>query len=107
MVPGSIFLPVGLLIFGWAAEKHVFWLVADIGLMFIGGGVVLNFQSVQTYIIDAFTLHAASALAAVMFLNSLAGFGFPLFAPAMYRALGYGKGDTILAAFAIVIGCPA
>ena len=40
-------------------------------------------------------------------LRSLAGFGFPLFAPAMYGALGYGKGDTILAAAAIAIGCPA
>ena len=25
----------------------------------------------------------------------------------MYSALGYGKGDTILAAAAIVLGCPA
>lgn len=48
-----------------------------------------------------------TALAAVIFLRSLAGFGFPLFAPAMYNALGYGKGDTILAVVAIVVGCPA
>lgn len=48
-----------------------------------------------------------TALAAATFLRSLAGFGFPLFAPTMYRALGYGKGDTILAAAAIVLGCPA
>ena len=41
------------------------------------------------------------------FLRSLAGFGFPLFAPAMYNALGYGKGDTILACFAIAVGIPA
>jgi hypothetical protein len=47
------------------------------------------------------------ALAAVSCFRSLAGFGFPLFAPAMYNALGYGKGDTILAVFAIVVGCPA
>lgn len=47
------------------------------------------------------------ALAAVTFLRSCAGFGFPLFAPTMYEALGYGKGDTILACVAIVIGCPA
>jgi hypothetical protein len=25
----------------------------------------------------------------------------------MYQALGYGKGDTVLAVVAIVIGCPA
>jgi hypothetical protein len=47
------------------------------------------------------------ALAAVAFLRSLAGFGFPLFAPAMYKSLGYGKGNTILAVVAIVVGCPA
>jgi hypothetical protein len=47
------------------------------------------------------------ALAAATFLRSLAGFGFPLFAPTMYNALGYGKGDTILAVAAIALGCPA
>ena len=54
-----------------------------------------------------FTQMGVIALAAVSCFRSLAGFGFPLFAPAMYDALGYGKGDTILAAFAIVVGCPA
>jgi hypothetical protein len=48
-----------------------------------------------------------TALAAATFMRSLAGFGFPLFAPKMYSALGYGKGDTILAAAAIALGCPA
>ena len=47
------------------------------------------------------------ALAAVSFLRSIAGFGFPLFAPAMYNALGYGVGNTMLAAIAFVIGVPA
>jgi len=47
------------------------------------------------------------ALAAVSCLRSLAGFGFPLFAPAMFAKLGYGKGDTILACLAIALGCPA
>lgn len=47
------------------------------------------------------------ALAAVSCFRSLAGFGFPLFAPYMYKALGYGKGDTILAALCLGVGCPA
>ncbi|TDL17023.1 MFS polyamine transporter [Rickenella mellea] len=107
MVPGTIFLPVGLLMAGWSAQKVAPWIVCDIGIAFIGAGMILNFQGIQTYVIDAFTLHAASALASVSCLRSLAGFGFPLFAPAMYNALGYGKGDTILACFAIALGCPA
>lgn len=48
-----------------------------------------------------------AAIAAAAFLRSLCGFGFPLFAPSMYSALGFGKGDTILAAAGIIIGCPA
>lgn len=48
-----------------------------------------------------------AALAALAFFRSIAGFCFPLFAPAMYSALGYGKGDTILACFAIAVGVPA
>jgi hypothetical protein len=30
IVPGSIFLPIGLLITGWTAQNHAFWLVPDI-----------------------------------------------------------------------------
>ncbi|KAG2067617.1 MFS general substrate transporter [Suillus decipiens] len=107
MIPGSILLPIGCLIAGWTAEAHTFWIGPDIGIALVGIGIILNFQCIQTYIVDCFTLHAASALAAVSCLRSLAGFGFPLFAPAMYNALGFGKGDTILAVVAIVIGCPA
>jgi len=107
IIPGTILLPTGMLITGWAAQKRDFWLAPDVGLAFVGAGTTMTFQNIQTYVIDAFTLHTASALAAVAFLHSLASFGFPLFAPAMYNALGYGKGDTILAAVAIVVGCPA
>lgn len=53
----------------------------------------------------AYTILVITALAAVAFLRSLAAFGFPLFAPAMYNALGHGKGDTLLASVA-VLGCP-
>lgn len=107
MLPGTICLPIGLFLTGWTARADVHWIVPDIGIAFVGAGTILNFQAIQTYVIDAFTLHAASALAAVTFLRSCAGFGFPLFAPAMYASLGYGKGDSILGVVAIVIGCPA
>lgn len=107
MVPGSLLLPIGCLIVGWTAEAHTHWIAPDIGIALVGAGIILNFQCIQTYLVDSFTLHAASALAAASFLRSIAGFGFPLFAPAMYKVLGFGKGDTILAVVAFVIGCPA
>ncbi|KZP18852.1 MFS polyamine transporter [Athelia psychrophila] len=107
MIPGTLFLPIGLLLFGWGATCDLPWIVLDIGLIFIGAGIILPFQCVQSYLIDTFGIWSASALAAVSCFRSLAGFGFPLFAPAMYKSLGYGKADTILAALAIAIGCPA
>ncbi|KAI0315926.1 MFS polyamine transporter [Amylostereum chailletii] len=107
IVLGTTFLPAGMLITGWTARSDVHWIGPDIGIAVFGLGLLMTFQPMQTYIIDAFPLYAASALAAVSFLRSLCGFGFPLFAPAMYNALGYGKGDTILACIAIAIGCPA
>ena len=81
MFPGTLVLPAGLFVTGWTARSSIHWIVPDIGIAMVGAGVILNFQAIQTYVIDAFTLHAASALAAVAFLRSLCGFGFPLFAP--------------------------
>lgn len=43
-------------------------------------------------------------MAAIMVLRSLAGFGFLLFAPAMYDKLGYGWGNSVLAFVALVLG---
>jgi hypothetical protein len=77
------------------------------GAALIGGGVIFNFQAIVTYVIDAFTLHAASGIAATAFLRSLCAFVFPLFAPAMYKALGFGWGNTVLAFASIILGCPA
>ncbi|KAF7312747.1 MFS polyamine transporter [Mycena indigotica] len=107
MYPGTICTPVGLLITGWSVQNHTHWVVPDIGIALVGAGIILNFQSIQMYVVDVFVLHAASALAAASCLRSLCGFGFPLFAQAMYKHLGYGKGDTILAVIGIAIGCPA
>ena len=30
MIPGTLALPIGLLMNGWGAEKHVHWIVPDI-----------------------------------------------------------------------------
>ncbi|KAK3114398.1 hypothetical protein LTR53_007323 [Teratosphaeriaceae sp. CCFEE 6253] len=107
MFPGAVMVPVGLLIYGWTAEYHTFWLVPNIGTMIFAAGNQLVFQNCQTYIVDSYTRFAASAIAATTVLRSLGGFAFPLFAQAMYQALGYGWGNTTLAFAGIAIGLPA
>ena len=75
--------------------------------MIAGAGILICSTTIQSYVIDSYGIHSASGLAAVGTLRSLAGFGFPLFAPAMYKSLGYGKGNTILFAMGVTIGWPA
>jgi multidrug resistance protein len=107
MIPGAILVPVGLFWYGWTAEKDTHWILPNIGAALIAAGVIIGFQCIQTYMVDTYTRYAASAVGAATVLRSLAGFGFPLFAPYMYNALGYGWGNSLLGFLAVVLGMPA
>ncbi len=107
MIPASFLVPIGLLWYGWSAEARIHWIMPNIGAAILSAGQIVGSQCIQTYIMDAYTKHAASAIAAIAVLRSLAGFGFPLFAQSMYNALGYGWGNTLLAFVAIGLGIPA
>ncbi|GAA5893882.1 hypothetical protein JCM8208_001268 [Rhodotorula glutinis] len=107
VVPASFLLPLGLLMYGWGAEKRIHWIFPDIGLVFLGFSMIIIFQSSTSYLIDLYTLHAASALAATICFRSMAGCFFPWFAQYMYDGIGYGWGCTILAGVAIIIGWPS
>ncbi|KAK7712942.1 hypothetical protein SLS63_012231 [Diaporthe eres] len=106
MVPGAILMPVGLVIYGWTAQYRVHWIGPDIGVVILSMGVIIGFQAIQGFLVDSYTRYAASAVAAATVLRSLAGFGFPLFAPSLYAKLDYGWGNTMLAFIGVVIGWP-
>lgn len=107
MIPGALCVPVGLFWYGWSAEAKIHWIVPNIGAAIFGAGIVTGFLCIQTYLIDSYTKYAASAVGAATVLRSLAGFGFPLFAPYMYEKLHYGWGNSLLGFLAIVLGWPA
>ncbi|KAL9127173.1 MAG: hypothetical protein Q9217_003906 [Psora testacea] len=107
MIPGSLLVPAGLFIYGWTAQYHVHWIGPNIGAAIFSAGMIIGFQCIQTYLVDAYTRYAASAVGAATVLRSMAGFGFPLFAPSMYKALDYGWGNSLLRFIAIGLGIPA
>jgi hypothetical protein len=43
MILGGIFVPIGLLLYGWSAEKQVFWFVPILGTAFFGFGFMASF----------------------------------------------------------------
>ena len=107
MIPGAFLVPIGLFLYGWSAQYQTHWIVPNIGAALFSAGIIIGFQCIQTYIVDAYTMYAASAISATACLRSLAGFGFPLFAPYMYQKLDYGWGNSLLAFIAIGLGWPA
>jgi len=106
MLPGALLVPVGLFWYGWSAQAKTHWIVPNIGAAIFAAGTIIGFQCIQTYIVDSYTKFAASAVGAATVLRSLAGFGFPLFAPYMYAALDYGWGNSLLGFIAIGLGWP-
>lgn len=57
----------------------------------------------NTYLVDVYTLHAASAMAANTVLRSLFGAFIPLAGQPMYKALGLGWGNSLLGFVAIAL----
>lgn len=107
LLPFSTLVIIGIFVYGWTAQYAVHWIGPNIGAAVFAMGTLASFQAATAYLVDAYTVHAASALAAMFVLRSLTGFGFPLFAPAMYESLGYGWGNSILGFAAVAIGIPA
>ncbi|KAL2851866.1 major facilitator superfamily domain-containing protein [Aspergillus pseudoustus] len=101
VLPGALTIPAGLFIYGWSTDKHVHWIVPEIGNAVTGFGMIVIVMCVQTYLVDAFTVHAASATAANTVLRSLAGALLPLCGLGLYEAVGLGWGNSILAFIAL------
>lgn len=98
---GALFTPVGLFLYGWAAEYKMHWIVPEIGTALVGVGNVAAFVCVLGYIIDAFAVYAASALAAIMVVRSIMGALLPLAGQRMYDVLGLGWGNSLLGFIAV------
>jgi MFS family permease len=97
VIPGALLIPIGLLWYGWAAEALAHWIVSDIGASVFGCGIILGTQAMQAYVMDSYSQHTASVMAAAQLLRSIVGFAFPTFAPGLYGKLRYGWGNSMLA----------
>lgn len=104
--PGLFIMPIGMIWYGWAAERGLHWAVVDTAVVFMLFGMQMGSMSQSAYVIDVYHEHASSAMAAEQFARSLTAFCFPLFAPAMYKALGYGWGNTTIALVGLVLSAP-
>lgn len=89
-------LPVTFFWYGWTVQTDVHWIVPVLGLFPFSFGIMGVYLPIVTYLVDAYPMYAASAIAANTVLRSLAGMLLPMAGPSMYDALGLGWGNSLL-----------
>ncbi|SMQ45510.1 unnamed protein product [Zymoseptoria tritici ST99CH_3D7] len=107
LIPSALLTPLGFLLYGWAAQFRLPWIVVDIGAAILTMGMQVFTTVLRAYVMDSYPEHVSSASAATQFLSSMLAFAFPLFADSMYAALGYGWGNSLLAFLSLGISVPS
>ncbi|KAK1846961.1 MFS multidrug transporter [Colletotrichum chrysophilum] len=98
---GCVAVPIGLFWFAWTNQTSIHWAVSIAAGIPFGFGMVLLFLSIMNYLIDAYTIFAASVLAANSVIRSCFGAAFPLFTSYMYADLGTNWASSIPAFLAL------
>lgn len=86
---GMVIVPMGLIIFGWGAEKQTHWIVPLVGACIFGLGMLMGYVCIHTYLVDSFDQFAASALAAAVITRCIITSIFTIVGFQLYRRLGY------------------
>ncbi|RAH48808.1 MFS transporter [Aspergillus brunneoviolaceus CBS 621.78] len=87
-MPGALAIPISQFWFAWTDSPSIHWSVSIIATAPFGFGVILIYLGVMNYLIDSYTIYAASVLAANTVLRSVFGAIFPIIAPYMYSGAG-------------------
>ncbi|KAI0999530.1 MFS transporter [Podosphaera aphanis] len=103
LVPVYVLIPVSTLVYGWTVERKCHWIVPTLSLGVNACGSLYVFVSFIVYIIDCFPLYAASAGTGSTFLRNVIGAILPLLGPVMFKGLGVGWANSILALLAGIL----
>ncbi|TGO30351.1 hypothetical protein BPAE_0006g00910 [Botrytis paeoniae] len=101
MFIGAFLLPIGFSWYGWSLEYYTHWIVPVLGSSVIAIGILFSYLPVQMYLVDTYTIYAASATGACTIIRSICSTLIPLSANPLYYRLGYGWGNSVLAFIAI------
>ncbi|KIO22265.1 hypothetical protein M407DRAFT_245224 [Tulasnella calospora MUT 4182] len=89
--------------FGWTSYPRISLWAPMLSGLFVGCSVIFIFLSLFNYIIDAYLMVSASALASNTVVRSAFGAGFPLFATQMYNKLNPRWASTLLGFIALIM----
>ncbi|KIK53038.1 hypothetical protein GYMLUDRAFT_179505 [Collybiopsis luxurians FD-317 M1] len=101
---GSVLLSASIFWLGWSGNyPSVPWYVPGISTIFVGMSISLVFITFIIYIVDAYLMLAATALAGNTMIRSACGAAFPLFTVQMFHNLGTNWAATLIALLALAL----
>lgn len=104
VIAGGVSFAAGLFWFGWSGyKKEIHWIVPALSGLLSGFGLASIFLQALNYLVDAYLMFAASAIAGNTFLRSLAGAAFPLFSRYMFEGMGIQWASTLLGCVAAAL----
>ncbi|KAI1269617.1 MFS general substrate transporter [Xylariaceae sp. FL1019] len=104
IIVGGVAFTGGIFWFGWSGyQASTHWAVPAASGLLTGFGLLSIFLQALNYLVDAYLMFAASAIAGNTFLRSLFGAVFPLFAVYLFNGLGINYASTLLGVVAAVL----
>ncbi|KAF8510228.1 MFS general substrate transporter [Hysterangium stoloniferum] len=101
-VVGGIALPLSMFWFAWTSAPAIPAIVPILSGIPFGLGTILIMTTFVAFLMDAYPLYCASALAANVLVRSVFAAAFPLFSPAMFQGLGDAWGSSVFAFVSLV-----
>ncbi|KAH6608488.1 major facilitator superfamily domain [Trichoderma cornu-damae] len=101
---GGVTFAIAMFWFAWTANfNSIHWIVPTIAGAFLTTALLLLFVGFLNYLVDAYLMYAASAIAANTIIRSACGAAAPLFTVQMFHALGVGGGGSLVGGVATVL----
>ena len=88
---------------GWTAREEIHWMVPTCAGVLFGMGYLCLFMALLNYLVDAYEVFAASAMAAASLSRSSFGAVLPFATSPMYRALGVAWATSLLGFLAVAL----
>lgn len=93
---GALLYPVALIMFGWTAEKQVFWFVPLIGSFIFGVSSMIIFGTTMTYLVDALPGRGSSGVAISNLVRMVLAAVATFIAQPLQNGMGFGWLYTML-----------
>ncbi|EME42332.1 hypothetical protein DOTSEDRAFT_54727 [Dothistroma septosporum NZE10] len=96
VIVGAFSLPFVAALYGWVAQARLGLVWSLVSVALLGAGIMLGFLPLMAYVVDAFGIHSASAMTALIVTRCLMGTFLPLATAPLVELWGYGWAFTTL-----------